>query len=193
MQTVVEMEERRVCVGVIAGAHGVRGDVRVKSFTEDPRDLVAYGPVTDISGGRAFSMNILGEARGLLRAHIAGVDDRDSAAALAGMELYIERADLPEAAEDEFYHADLIGLRAEAQDGSELGTVGALYDFGGGDMIEIAQADGRGVVLAFTREVVPVVDIAGGRIVVRLPAPAPDATDAGDAGDAPDAGGDETP
>ncbi len=98
-----------------------------------------------------------------------GIDDRDSAAALAGTELYIERGDLPEAGEDEFYHADLIGLRAEAEDGGELGTVKALYDFGGGDMIEIAQPDGRGVVLPFTREVVPVVDIAGGWIVVRLP------------------------
>ena len=179
MRTVVEMEERRVCVGVIAGAHGVRGDVRVKSFTADPRDLVAYGPVTDISGDRAFSLKILGEARGLLRVHIAGVDNRDSAAALGGTELYIARGDLPEAGEDEFYHADLIGLRAEAEDGEELGTVKALYDFGGGDMIEIAQPDGRGVVLPFTREVVPVVDIAGGRIVVHPPA-----TVAADDGDA---------
>ncbi len=174
MRMVVDMEERRVCVGVIAGAHGVRGDVRVKSFTEDPRDLVAYGPVTDISGRRAFSLKILGEARGLLRAHVAGIDDRDSAAALAGTELYVERGVLPEAGEDEFYHADLIGLRAEAEDGEELGAVVALYDFGGGDMIEIAQADGRGIVLPFTRAVVPVVDIAGGRIVVCLPVTAAD-------------------
>ncbi len=181
MQTVVEVEEHRVCVGVIAGAHGVRGDVRVKSFTEDPRDLVSYGPVTDISGSRAFSLKILGEARGLLRAHVAGIDDRDSAAALAGVELYIVRGALPDSAEDEFYHADLLGLRAEAQDGEELGTVKALYDFGGGDMIEIVQPDGRGVVLPFTREVVPVVDIAGGRIVVRPPATVADTTAIADA------------
>lgn len=178
---VADMEERRVCVGVIAGAHGVRGDVRVKSFTEDPRDLASYGPVTDISGRRSFGLNILGATRGLLRVHIRGIDDRNSAAALSGTELYIERGDLPEAGEDEFYHADLIGLRAEAEDGEELGTVKALYDFGGGEMIEIVRPDGRGVVLPFTRAVVPVVDIAGGRIVVRPPMTVADTTATPDA------------
>ena len=169
MQVAVDMAERRICVGVVAGPHGVRGDVRVKSFTAEPGDLAVYGPLTDIDGGREFRLKVLGEARGLLRVHIKGVDDRDSAAALAGTELFVERDALPEADEGEFYHADLIGLRAELEDGGAFGTVTALYDFGAGEAIEIEQPDGRSVVLPFTREVAPKIDIASGRIVVRPP------------------------
>jgi 16S rRNA processing protein RimM len=169
VQAAVDMVERRICVGVVAGPHGVRGDVRVKSFTADPRDLVAYGPLADVDGVRVFRLKVLGAARGILRAHIEGVDDRDAAAALAGTELYVDRGALPDAAEDEYYHADLIGLRAELEDGGAFGTVRALYDFGAGDTIEIERPGGRSVVLVFSQAIVPVVDIAGGRIVVRPP------------------------
>lgn len=165
----VDMADEKLCVGVIVGAHGVRGDVRIKSFTTEPGDLAGYGLLSDAGGRRQFRIRITGEARGLLRAHIEGIDDRNAAEALAGVELYVDRAALPALEEDEYYHSDLIGLRAELEDGTLFGTVRALHDFGAGDVIEIALAAGGTVVLPFTRVVVPVVDLAAGRIVVSLP------------------------
>ena len=165
----VNMVEDRLCVAVIAGAHGVRGDVRIKSFTADPEGLAAYGPLTDKSGAREFRIKLLGMAKGLLRAHIKGVDDRNAAEALAGVELYLDRDRLPEPGEDEFYHSDLIGLRAELEDGSQYGVVRALHDFGAGDVIEIALAAGGTVVPPFTRAVVPMVDLEAGLVVIALP------------------------
>ena len=165
----VNMVEDRLCVAVIAGAHGVRGDVRIKSFTADPKGLAAYGPLTDKTGTREFRIKVHGLARGLLRAHIKGVDDRNAAEALAGVELYIERGLLPEPGEDEFYHSDLIGLRAVLEDGSEYGLVRALHDFGAGDVIEIVLAVGGTVILPFTKAVVPSVDLEAGIVVIVLP------------------------
>jgi 16S rRNA processing protein RimM len=169
-EAAVKMADERLCVAVIAGAHGVRGDVRVKTFTADPEGLAAYGPLTDKTGNRTFHIKLLGMAKGLLRAHIKGVDDRNAAEALAGVELYVERSKLPEPDEDEFYHSDLIGLRAELEDGSDYGRVRALHDFGAGDVIEIAIASGGTVVFPFTKEVVPVVDLHAGTVVVVPPA-----------------------
>lgn len=165
----VDMAGEKLCIAVIAGAHGVRGDVRIKSFTAEPEGLSDYGPLTDKSGARAFRIKLLGLSRGLLRAHIEGVEDRDAAEALAGIELYIERSRLPAPDEDEFYHADLIGLRAKLEDGSEYGVVRALHDFGAGDVIEIELAEGGTVVLPFTKAVVPLVDLGAGTIVVEPP------------------------
>ncbi len=161
--------DRRVCVGVITGAHGVRGLVRVKSFTAEPDDLVAYGPLTDADGHRRFELEITGRARGLLLARVAGVEDRDTAEALRGTELYVERAAFPPTEEDEFYHADLIGLRVELADGTVYGTVKALHNFGAGDMIEVAVNGGSDVILPFSRAVVPVVDLDAGRVVIAPP------------------------
>jgi 16S rRNA processing protein RimM len=163
------MAEDRLCVGVIVGAHGVRGDLRVKSFTAAPQDLVSYGALTDASGARRFRMRILGVARGLLRVHMDGIEDRNAAEALAGVELYIARDLLPAPEEEEFYHSDLIGLRAERPDGSLYGTVRALHDFGAGDVIEIGLAEGGTVVLPFTRAVVPEIDLEAGRVTIVPP------------------------
>lgn len=163
------MAEDRLCIGVIAGAHGVRGDVRVKSFTADPDSLTAYGPLTDAGGGREFRLSPRGHVRGLLRMRVEGVDSREAAEALAGTELYVDRAALPGLGGGEYYHADLVGLRAEHEDGTEFGTVKALFDFGAGDMLEIALKHGGAVFLPFTEAAVPLVDIDGGRVVVRPP------------------------
>jgi 16S rRNA processing protein RimM len=163
------MAEEKLCVGVIVGAHGVRGDLRVKSFTDDPADLVSYGPLTDAGGARDFKLRILGSARGLLRVRMNGVEDRNAAEALSGVELYVARDRLPEPENDEFYFADLVGLRAERPDGSFYGTVRALHDFGAGDVIEIALAEGGVVVLPFTRAVVPEIDLDSGRVVIVQP------------------------
>jgi 16S rRNA processing protein RimM len=163
------MVESMVCVGVVTGAHGIRGQVRVKSFTQKPRDIAAYGPLSDADGRRQFALHITGAVKGVLLARIDGVDDRDAAQALRGTEFFVSRDALPDPGSDEFYHADLIGAVAVLGDGTPYGKVLALHDFGAGDMIEIEQVDGGVIVLAFTRAVVPKIDLAAGRIVVEPP------------------------
>ena len=169
----METEERDadwVCVGVIARPKGVRGAVRITAYTARPEDVAAYGPVYDRPGGRALALELGETVRGGVIATIPGVADRDAAEALRGMKLYVPRAALPDPEENEYYHADLIGLRVELADGSAFGTVRAVHDFGAGDIVEVTRAEGdASALLPFTREVVPVVDIAGGRLVVSPP------------------------
>src|SRR5436853_5683073 len=126
-------QDKRVCVGVITGAHGVRGAVRVKSFTAEPEAVAGYGPLEDESGARQLSLHLIGNAKGVLIAKLAGIEDRDRAEALRGLRLYLPRAALPPPDEDEYYHVDLIGLDAALADGRLLGRVRAVHDFGAGD------------------------------------------------------------
>jgi len=160
---------RAVCVGIIVGAHGVRGAVKVKSFTEDPEDVVAYGPLSDQRGARRFVLTPIGMARGNVLAMVEGVGERNAAEALRGTRLYIDRDALPPTEEDEFYHADLIGMAAETVAGEALGTVRAVYNHGAGDVIELVLPGGAMVALPFTKAVVPVVDLAGRRLVIDPP------------------------
>lgn len=162
-----------MCVGVVVGAHGIRGAVRLKSFTDRPADIGRYGPVEAEGGGRRFGLTVTGEAKGLVIARLDGVTDRDAAEGLKGTRLSVPRARLPETAEDEFLTVDLVGLRVEAVDGSPLGRVTALFDFGAGEVLEIASAEGA-LMVPFTRAAVPVVDVAGGRIVIDPPQWAPE-------------------
>ncbi len=160
----------RVCVGKVVGAHGVRGQVKLKSFTQEPGDVAAYGPLSDASGARRFKVTLSGVPKdGVFVARLEGVADRDAAEALRGTELFAPRGALPEPDEEEFYHVDLIGLRAETTAGELFGTVTAVHDFGAGDMLELRKADGRIAHLPFTRVAVPVVDVKGGRVVVDPP------------------------
>ncbi|HLI10437.1 MAG TPA: ribosome maturation factor RimM [Alphaproteobacteria bacterium] len=161
--------ERKVCLGVIKGAHGVRGQVRVQSFTADPDAIFGYGPLSDEAGRRELTLERVGETRGQLVAHVQGVDSRDAAEALKGFRLHVSRAALPPPADEEYYHGDLIGLAAERADGVLFGKVRAVHDFGAGSVLEIARPEGAPIMLPFTRAVVPVVDIAGGRVVVEPP------------------------
>ena len=164
------MPIERVCLGILAGAHGVRGTLRVKSFTERPEDIAVYGPLFDRSGARSFELEIVGRAKNALLARVAGIEDRESAQALAGTRLYLPRERLPTLEEAEtYYHADLIGLAAEDREGRPLGSVVAIANFGAGDMLEVRGEDGTTTFHPFTRAVVPVVDIEGGRLVVDLP------------------------
>jgi len=160
---------KRVCVGVIAGAHGVQGAVRVKSFTADPKDVARYGPVEDEKGERRFSLRLAGSAKGVVIARLEGIVDRNQAEALRGMRLYLPRAALPPTADEEYYHADLIGLEAALGDGTPLGQVRAIHDFGAGDTLEIERPAGPPAMVPFTRAIVPVVDLAAGRLVVDPP------------------------
>lgn len=185
------MAGRRLEVGTILGAHGVKGLVKVKSHTEMPDEIATLGPLTDAEG-RPVALAVVGRVKGALLAEVEGVSDRDRAEALRGTRLFLERDRLPALEEPEtYYHADLIGLAVEDSAGRSLGRVRALHDFGAGDVIEIAGADGRSSVLPFTRAVLPVIDLAAGRIVVESPEeivvqPRPLAEQAGDSEEAVD-------
>jgi len=161
--------EKRVCVGVVAGAHGVRGAVKIKSFTAEPKDVAGYGLLEDESGQERFSLRLVGEAKGVLIGWLSGVADRDRAEALRGLRLYLSRAALPPTDEDEFYHADLIGLDAVLADGTPLGQVKAVHDFGAGDTLEIERPERPPAMVPFTRAVVPIVDLEAGRLVIDPP------------------------
>jgi 16S rRNA processing protein RimM len=163
------MPQPRICVGAIAGAHGVKGLVKIKSFTEEPDGVAAYGPLSDEAGEREFTLALTGRAKGLIIARIDGVEDRNAAEALRGTRLYVERAALPPTAEEAYYHTDLIGLEAVGMDGAPVGEVKALYNYGAGDVIEIQRRDKDLLLLPFTKAAVPEVDLEGGRLVVREP------------------------
>lgn len=175
-------------MGEVVGVHGVKGVVRVRSFTEDPEAVAAYGPLQDERGGRLI-LHPVGRAKGLVLARIEGVTDRTQAESLRGTRLYVERAALPAIAESEaYYHADLIGLAAESAEGEALGRVAAVHDFGAGDLLEIETAPragrrtGESLLVPFTRAAVPEVDLAAGRVVVR-PAETGDGRDSEETGD----------
>lgn len=162
-------ERTHVCVGAIAGAHGIRGEVKVKAFTEDPMDVGAYGPVTT-ERGRVLVLDPIRVQGQAVVARVEGVADRNAAEALRGNRLWVPRAALPETGdEDEFYHADLLGLPVVDGAGTLLGTVATIQDFGAGDMIEVAFPQGGTAFLAFTREIVPSVDLKAGRLIAVPP------------------------
>ena len=166
----------RICVARIGAAHGVRGEVKFWSFTADPAAVAGYGPF-ETADGRLVEIETLRPAKEFFVARLKGVADRDAAERLRNVELFVPRERLPDTAEsDEFYHADLIGLAVVDAAGGALGTVAAMHNFGAGDLIEVRLAVGRDtVMLPFTQSVVPLVDIAGGRIVVAPPEGAFDA------------------
>jgi 16S rRNA processing protein RimM len=165
-----EGDSARLCLGIITGVHGIKGWIRVKSFTAEPEAIAAYGPLSDESGTRRFEIELVGVAKGVLLARIKGVDDRNAAERLKGLRLYVRRADLPPLQDDEFYEADLIGLTAVLLDGTRFGIVRAINDFGAGASIEIEDEAGKTVVVPFTAAAVPVVDVAKKRVVVAPPA-----------------------
>jgi 16S rRNA processing protein RimM len=162
----------RICVARIGAAHGVRGEVKLWSFTEEPAAVANYGPLETQDGTRCFEIETMRAAKDHFVVRIAGVNDRDAAEKLRNIELYIPRARLPKIEEvDTFYHADLVGLDAVTPDGARVGTVHALHNFGAGDIIEIAPA-GRGdpLMLPFNETTVPKIDVAARQIVVVPPA-----------------------
>jgi 16S rRNA processing protein RimM len=160
--------DKRVCVARIGAAHGTIGEVRLWSFTTDPKAVVHYGALTT-SDGRPIEIASLRSGKGFFIARIAGVIDRNGAERLRNLDLFIPRDRLPPPAADEYYHADLIGLAAQDRDGNPLGTIIAVHNFGAGDLLEIAPARGEPLLLPFTTAVAPEVDIAAGRIVIDPP------------------------
>jgi 16S rRNA processing protein RimM len=159
----------QICVARIGAAHGVRGAVKLWSFTEDPFAVKAYGPLSTKDGTRQFEVEHAREAKDHLVATFKGVATREEAERLNGIELYVPREKLPAAEHGEYYHADLIGLAAVTTTGAALGRVIAIHNFGAGDIIEIAPPSGPTMLLPFSHAVVPTVDLAGGRVVIELP------------------------
>lgn len=167
-------KDQRILLGRITTAHGIRGDVVVDSFTGAPEDIGAYGPLQSADGARDFTLKVVRVTPKGVIAHIKGVDDRNGAEALRGVDLFVARAKLPEADDGEFYYADLEGLQVENEAGETIGKVIAVQNFGAGDLLEVRLGDERGTeLIPFTDAVVPVVDVAAGRVVVVMPVSAP--------------------
>jgi 16S rRNA processing protein RimM len=161
---------KQICVARIGAAHGVRGAVKLWIFTEDPLAVLRYGMLATKDGARQFVVTHAREAKGHLVATLKGIATREDAERLNGIELYIAREKLPATDEGEYYHADLIGLAAVNAADEPLGRVTAIHNFGAGDIIEIAPPHGAALLLPFTNAVVPIVDLAAGRVVIELPA-----------------------
>ena len=163
-------DDRRILLGQISGAHGIRGDIIVRTFTADPDGIADYGDLTDKDGLRPLSLKIVRVTDKGIVARVKGVNDRNGAEALKGRELYVLRSQLPAADEAEYYHADLIGLNAITEDGSAFGKVIAVQNYGAGDLLEIRTRDGRdSEFIPFTNACVPIVDIAAKTLTVVPP------------------------
>lgn len=164
--------EDRLLMGVIVGPKGIKGEVRVKSFTEHPEGIGVYGVLTDASGQTTYKIKVIGLSKGLPVVRIKGISDRNQAETLKGTELYVLRSDLPEVKnEDEFYYADLVGMQAVFKDGESFGIIACVHDFGAGSMLEITP-DGKteksSVLVPFTMEMVPEVNMAVRQVVLDL-------------------------
>lgn len=164
-----------VLLGQIGAAHGIRGDVSLKTFTAEPEAIADYGLLVDASGTKSFTLKIVRNTPKGLIAHVEGVDDRTAAEQLTGTALYVARERLPPTDDAEYYHADLIGLAAKTRDGAPLGVVTAVHNFGAGDLLEIRRrADGKDsaddLLVPFTNDAVPTVDVASGFLIVEPPA-----------------------
>ncbi|MEI4471448.1 ribosome maturation factor RimM [Frigidibacter sp. MR17.24] len=163
-------KQDRVCVGAIAGAFGVNGEVRLKSFCADPEAIIDYAPLYSEDGGKVFSVKLTRPVTGGLGARLGGVATKEQADALKGVTLWADREKLPSLPDDEFYHADLIGLPVLDVGGVALGTVRAVHNHGAGDFLEVFGPGRRQpLLIPFTREAVPTVDLTAGRIIADLP------------------------
>ncbi|MBY0224289.1 MAG: ribosome maturation factor RimM [Hyphomicrobium sp.] len=175
--------DRLILLGEIGAAHGIRGEVSIRTFTEDPADIAAYGPLSDKSGARTFLIAGLRVTSKAVIAKLKGVDDRTAAEKLRNTELYVKRGRLPELEPGTFYHEDLAGLTAIDEAGSTLGTVAGVVNYGAGDLIEVARPGERDTLLVpFTKKAVPNVDLTAGIVTIVIPefADADDNVEAGD-------------
>jgi 16S rRNA processing protein RimM len=160
-----------VLLGRIAGAHGIRGEVLIKSFTAAPEDIGAYGALSTADGARAFEIaSARPTAKGVV-ARLVGIPDRNAAEALRGTDLYVARDRLPPPSDDEFYYADLVGMTAVTPDGATFGEIVAVQNYGAGDLIEVRLAGkSKTELFSFTDAVVPEVDVTARRVTIVPPA-----------------------
>lgn len=157
-----------VCVAAVAGAFGVKGEVKIKPFTDDPRACVRYGPLMNDQGRIILTITSSRQVKTMLAVKTKEITSREQAEALKSTKLYVLRDALPTPDEDEFYYTDLIGLRVETRDGKDCGRVKAVHDFGGGDMLEIQKKGEKDWYHPFSKDAVPVVDVKGGRVIVEI-------------------------
>jgi 16S rRNA processing protein RimM len=163
--------DERVLLGRISGAHGLKGEVKIATFTAEPEDVAAYGPLTSADGSATFEIASLRPTPGsAVIARLRGVADRNAAEALRGTELFVPRSVLPPADEDEYYHSDLVGLSAISPDGEPLGEIVTVQNFGAGDLLELRLSNGRQTLLIpFESAHVPKVDLEAKRITIIIP------------------------
>ena len=159
----------RVCVGAIAGAYGVKGEVRLKSFCAEPEAIGSYSPLFTEDGARSFDVKLTGTIKNGLSARLSGISSKEAADKLKGTRLYVDRDKLPAPEDDEFYHADLIGLDVVDTGGTPLGRVKAVLNHGAGDIIEVQPPKGPTLLLPFTKDIIPTVDLTAGRLVADPP------------------------
>ncbi|WP_338550066.1 ribosome maturation factor RimM [Roseovarius phycicola] len=161
----------RICIAAIAGAFGVRGEVRLKAFTATPEDVAAYGAVTTEDAAQSFTITLSGQTtKGALIARLSGIATKEQAEALKGTRLYVDRTRLPNLPDDEYYHADLIGLEVYDTGGTLLGTVKSVLNHGASDILEVLVPGlPAPALLPFTLEAVPTVDLTTGRIIADPP------------------------
>jgi 16S rRNA processing protein RimM len=159
-----------ICIGSIAGSYGVQGEVRLKSFCAEPSDIAAYGPLSTEDGTRSFTVKLTRPVTGGYGARLSGISTKEQADALRGTALFVERGKLPSLPDDEFYHADLIGLAVHDTGGAAMGRVIAVHNHGAGDLLEV-QPEGpkAAILLPFTRAIVPTVDLKARRIIADVP------------------------
>ena len=163
-------DTEKVCVGAIAGAYGVHGEVRLKSFTANPEDVASYGELSSEDGKTRYSVTLTGHTKNALTARLSGIATKEQADAQRGVRLFVTRDRLPDLPDDEFYHADLIGMEVYDTGGTLLGQVHSVLNHGAGDLLEIRGAGLKDtVLLPFTTDAVPTVDLASGRIVADPP------------------------
>jgi 16S rRNA processing protein RimM len=163
------MSTKFVCVGKFLGAHGVRGQVKIASFTEDPENLTAYGALSDATGERIYQIKLQGWNNTHFIANVEGVADRNAAEKLKGKELFVQRAKLPKPKSGQYYYSDLIGLKVVLDDGSAVGEVIDVKNFGAGDIIEVKLTSGKKELYSFNPQTVPKVDTAKGQLVLYPP------------------------
>lgn len=174
-----------VCVGAISGSFGVRGEVRLKSFCAEPSDIGSYGPLTTEDGATSYTINLTRPVKSGYAAMITGVTTKEQADALRGTRLYAPRTALPSLPDDEYYHADLVGLLAFDTGGAQIGKIASVANHGAGDILDITGPGlGNGLMIPFTMAVVPTVDLTAGRVIIDLPEGLT-GTDKPDAPDAP--------
>jgi 16S rRNA processing protein RimM len=156
----------RVCIAQIGAAHGVRGEVRLKAFTEDPLGVTRYGALESEDGKQRFEIEAVRPAKDMLVARLKGISDRDAAEALRNIRLYVARERLPATEADEFYHADLIGLVVTDKSNHRLGVLMAIHNFGAGDLLEISLDSKTTILIPFTQAAVPIVNPEEGKLVI---------------------------
>jgi 16S rRNA processing protein RimM len=162
-------DDQKVLMAKIGAAHGIRGEVRVKPYGDDPLSFADYGILTTLDGKRSFEVERARVQKTVVITKFKGITDRNQAEELNGIDLFIDRDQLPEPEEDEFYYSDLTGLDVLDQTGETLGKIIAVQDFGAGDLLEVRPKRGRSFYVPFTKDFVPEIDLENGRVSVSLP------------------------